>query len=369
MGHAPFLRSEHRDLAARLARGPAAMVEPNDPAARACLAGDPRDPLLARGRRAGGPPPGRPRIGARGADAPHRDGRGDAPRPPRRDGRPRAGPRSPRPAERHDHVHAGAPRRRLLRILDDAPRRRPAQGAARQSLRGLHGGRYRVPRGGLRPDHGGQPDHSCTRRVPEDLVPEVLDWEKASSCMETADTVAVTNCFCRHVAEHLGTRCDSPVETCLSLGRPPATSAARPRQADRNGRRASSSSTPRASTAWCTSPTTCGRRSATSATAASAAATELHSAQVDLPIVQASGFQPAHPPGACTGAAAACARAPCRPSPSWRAAPLHDGGEPHPKQLVSQDRRRPLPGLRGVRHACRTKRSRCDGGPKRRTCR
>ena len=52
----------------------------------------------------------------------------------------------------------------------------------------------------------------------DDLASEVLDWERATSYVEKADCLAVTNCFCRHVATHLGTACDYPMETCMSLG-------------------------------------------------------------------------------------------------------------------------------------------------------
>ncbi len=51
-----------------------------------------------------------------------------------------------------------------------------------------------------------------------DLASEVLDWERATSYVEKADSLAVTNCFCRHTATHLGTACDYPLETCMSLG-------------------------------------------------------------------------------------------------------------------------------------------------------
>ena len=51
-----------------------------------------------------------------------------------------------------------------------------------------------------------------------DLASEVLDWERATSYVEEADCLAVTNCFCRHTATHLGTACDYPMETCMSLG-------------------------------------------------------------------------------------------------------------------------------------------------------
>jgi Pyruvate/2-oxoacid:ferredoxin oxidoreductase delta subunit len=50
------------------------------------------------------------------------------------------------------------------------------------------------------------------------LASEVLDWDRATSQVEKADSLAVTNCFCRHTATHLGTACDYPLETCMSLG-------------------------------------------------------------------------------------------------------------------------------------------------------
>ena len=52
----------------------------------------------------------------------------------------------------------------------------------------------------------------------DDLASEVLDWDRATSYVEQADCLAVTNCFCRHTATHLGTACDYPMETCMSLG-------------------------------------------------------------------------------------------------------------------------------------------------------
>jgi len=51
----------------------------------------------------------------------------------------------------------------------------------------------------------------------DDLLSEVLDWERASACVETASTLAVTNCFCRHTAAHHDRRCEYPMEACLSL--------------------------------------------------------------------------------------------------------------------------------------------------------
>ena len=52
----------------------------------------------------------------------------------------------------------------------------------------------------------------------DDLLSEVLDWDRAGAYVENAGTLAVSHCFCRHVAAHLGTACDYPLETCMSLG-------------------------------------------------------------------------------------------------------------------------------------------------------
>ncbi len=46
---------------------------------------------------------------------------------------------------------------------------------------------------------------------------EVLDWERATAVIRDARKIAVQLCYCRHKAEHLGTKCDAPVETCMSL--------------------------------------------------------------------------------------------------------------------------------------------------------
>ena len=50
-----------------------------------------------------------------------------------------------------------------------------------------------------------------------DPLPEVLDWERATSVIEDAKEIAVSFCYCRHKAEHLGQDCDAPKEVCLSL--------------------------------------------------------------------------------------------------------------------------------------------------------
>lgn len=47
--------------------------------------------------------------------------------------------------------------------------------------------------------------------------PEVLAFERAEAVIRDARSAAVSLCYCRHKAEHLGERCGVPMENCLSL--------------------------------------------------------------------------------------------------------------------------------------------------------
>jgi ferredoxin len=51
-----------------------------------------------------------------------------------------------------------------------------------------------------------------------DLLSEVLDWERAGALVEGTEHIALTNCYCRHKAHHLGRGCETPLEICMSLG-------------------------------------------------------------------------------------------------------------------------------------------------------
>jgi ferredoxin len=53
--------------------------------------------------------------------------------------------------------------------------------------------------------------------ISDEPLPDVLDWERASAVVGKARRWAVSLCFCRHEAEHLGRDCDAPKEICLSL--------------------------------------------------------------------------------------------------------------------------------------------------------
>lgn len=53
--------------------------------------------------------------------------------------------------------------------------------------------------------------------VPEEDYSEVLDWEKTSQVVESAKSVGISLCACRHKAEHLGKACAAPQRTCLTF--------------------------------------------------------------------------------------------------------------------------------------------------------
>ena len=53
--------------------------------------------------------------------------------------------------------------------------------------------------------------------LPAEPPTEVLDWERATSVVTGARTVAVSDCPCRTHAGLLGTACDAPVRTCMSF--------------------------------------------------------------------------------------------------------------------------------------------------------
>ncbi|MHC5056406.1 MAG: ATP-binding protein [Planctomycetota bacterium] len=56
--------------------------------------------------------------------------------------------------------------------------------------------------------------------VHEEALPdhtEILDWERATHVVESASTVAVSLCPCRHKTQHLGRACDRPLRTCLTF--------------------------------------------------------------------------------------------------------------------------------------------------------
>jgi len=53
--------------------------------------------------------------------------------------------------------------------------------------------------------------------IDQEELPDVLDWDRSTHLIESAKSLAVSWCYCRHKTEHLGKRCDAPMDVCLSL--------------------------------------------------------------------------------------------------------------------------------------------------------
>lgn len=51
----------------------------------------------------------------------------------------------------------------------------------------------------------------------EDQAPNVMDWDSATAIVESAYNIGVSHCYCRHMADHLGRKCDAPTEMCITL--------------------------------------------------------------------------------------------------------------------------------------------------------
>jgi ferredoxin len=47
---------------------------------------------------------------------------------------------------------------------------------------------------------------------------EILDWERAGEIVDRAEHWSEGICHCRHVQQHLGRRCEFPIDHCLALG-------------------------------------------------------------------------------------------------------------------------------------------------------
>jgi len=51
----------------------------------------------------------------------------------------------------------------------------------------------------------------------DDNVLHVLDYERATNVIETANQMGVSMCYCRHKKEHLKMNCDAPMDICMSF--------------------------------------------------------------------------------------------------------------------------------------------------------
>ncbi|HEX5642766.1 MAG TPA: (Fe-S)-binding protein, partial [Thermoleophilia bacterium] len=217
MGHATSLGGAHQDLAKRLQRGPVAMVEPRDPAARQAWREiletlfSPEDAALAARL---------PVVPTTVADLARRTGLGAGALRARLDAMAGKGLVLDLPDARTGATTyllappvVGFFELSMMRLHDGLPKARLARAYEA----------YMAGDSAFDAEVSGIPTLISRTLVQEtalydDLASEVLDWERATSYVERADCLAVTNCFCRHTAAHLGTACDYPMETCMSLG-------------------------------------------------------------------------------------------------------------------------------------------------------
>jgi len=51
----------------------------------------------------------------------------------------------------------------------------------------------------------------------------IMDFERASHVIKTAEYMSISVCYCRHKNHHLGTACDKPMDICMSFGNTAAT--------------------------------------------------------------------------------------------------------------------------------------------------
>lgn len=60
-------------------------------------------------------------------------------------------------------------------------------------------------------------------QIPDEYALEVLDYERATNVIETASSIGVSMCYCRHKALHAGTVCDAPMDICMTFNTTAAT--------------------------------------------------------------------------------------------------------------------------------------------------
>ncbi len=100
----------------------------------------------------------------------------------------------------------------LMRAADSVPKKRMAEALHAYT----HGDRAFADEAFGRPTVIGRALVHETSLADEPL-PDVLAWERASEVVSSARSWAVSLCYCRHKAEHLGEACGVEVDNCLSL--------------------------------------------------------------------------------------------------------------------------------------------------------
>jgi len=54
--------------------------------------------------------------------------------------------------------------------------------------------------------------------LPKDDTLEIMDYERATEVIKTAEHIGIGVCYCRHKMEHVGLNCDAPMEICMTFG-------------------------------------------------------------------------------------------------------------------------------------------------------
>jgi len=216
MGHLGRLKAEYHDLAGRLDRGIVGLPEPEDPAAwegwREILEilYTPEEAAIAA--RLPLRPTSLPRLAAR-------LGVPEAELAPKLDAMCDKGvvmdlvsPRSGRTSYFLSPPVVGFFEYSLMRAKDSIPKRRMAE-----ALHAYTHGDPAFAHEALGRDTVVGRALVHEPEVADADAPDVLDWERASAVVGEATAWAVSLCFCRHKAEHLGEACGAPMEVCLSL--------------------------------------------------------------------------------------------------------------------------------------------------------
>jgi len=47
---------------------------------------------------------------------------------------------------------------------------------------------------------------------------EIMDYERASDVIKTAEHIGISMCYCRHKMSHVGKNCDAPMDICMTFG-------------------------------------------------------------------------------------------------------------------------------------------------------
>jgi Pyruvate/2-oxoacid:ferredoxin oxidoreductase delta subunit len=216
MGHLGRLKSEYRDLVARLERGTMALPEPEDERAREGwreileILFTPEEAALAA--RLPVRPTPVPKLAARLGVAPEELARRLEPMCEKGLVLDLPNPRTGITSVLLAPPVVGFFEYSMMRAWDPVPKRRLAEA--------LHA--YTRGDPAFAREAFGRDTVIGRALVHEDAIsdeplPDVLAWERASEVVSGARAWAVGICFCRHAASHAGEACDAPEDVCLSL--------------------------------------------------------------------------------------------------------------------------------------------------------